>query len=216
MSEINPQKYVMAVDVETSGQYFTRNAMIAFACSVMDAAGKEVEHFRTDIEMPMNREFEKTCWDTFWCKNLQTLEKIQSNAKDPQKEMIRFALWLDDMDLKYGRHLMIVSDNKAFDIGWLNYYLSVYTTRPLMSSRLLSINTMTHEMTYVYRNIVDADDVYRGVLHTLYPEDDELNFNWEEKLGIQNKEWKNDHDPSNDARNIAANYVLYRHKYLKK
>lgn len=203
--------FYFGIDVETTGQFLTKNAMIEFSCSVMDKESKEIDNFTAYLDIPKERGWEKRCVDEFWSIQEEKLNFIMKNIKDHKNEMNRFVDWLDKIDLKYGNDLVILSDNGGYDYAWINTYISNYTDRPSIYYRLKEINKQTNEKEYCYRRTWDTNSVYHGGLVLLRP-NEHIEWNLEDEIGIQNKEWKNDHNSLNDARNIVCNYISYLNK----
>lgn len=99
------------VDIEGIGQFLTKNAMIAFGFSIMNYNEEEVDSFKAFMSIPDGRVWEQRCIDEFWSKQQEILDSIKLQMKDPKQEMERFATWLDEMDLKHGSDLIVLSDN---------------------------------------------------------------------------------------------------------
>lgn len=201
-------KFYFAVDVETTGQFLNRNAMIAFGCTIMNAKSEEVDKFEGYMKIPENREMETRCYEEFWSKQKETFDFIKEKAKDHKEVMESFADWLDNMDLKYGSDLVLLSNNGGYDYAWMDTYISNYTKRSSIYYRLKSINKETKEKTYGFRRTWDTNSIYHGAL-TLKRKGEYVEWNLEKEIGCQNNKWKNDHNPLNDARNIASNYILF-------
>jgi inhibitor of KinA sporulation pathway (predicted exonuclease) len=208
--------YYFAIDVETTGQFITKNAMIAFGCTIMDQEMKEVEKFSSYLRIPEDRNWEDRCVNEFWSKQPNTLDYIKKHMKNPRIEMMRFSDWMDDMDIKYGSTMIVLSDFAMYDIAWINLYLDLFTDRWALYYMLApKENWKDGEKVYWFRRIWTTDSVYHGALMNQNP-DKYIQWNLEKELNIQNDKWTNDHDPLNDARNIAANYILFSTKHMKK
>ena len=80
-------KYFFAIDIETTGQFVNKNAMIAFGCTVMDENMKEVDNFGAFMSIPNGREWEERCVNEFWSKQKETLQYIEKQMKEPKEEM---------------------------------------------------------------------------------------------------------------------------------
>jgi len=207
-------KYYLGIDVETTGQFFNKNAMIALGCSIMDEQSNELETFTCFMSIPDDREWEQRCVDEFWSKQKTELYKIEKQMKDPKQEMIRFSEWIGAMDLKYGENLIIVSNFCAFDIAWVDYYLNIYVPEHYSIYYRLKSNE-NNIKTYSFRTpIINTNSAYIGALNLLEPNKTH-ECDLEQKLDIQNKKWINDHDALNDARNIVSNYILFLEKCKK-
>eukprot|EP01080_Neovahlkampfia_damariscottae_P002321 gene2321-2789_t len=208
-------KHYFAVDVETTGQYMNKNAMIAFGCTVMDQDMKEVDNFVTFMSIPNERIWEERCVNEFWSKQKETLEHIEKHMKEPKEEMERFSKCIDEIDLRYGSNLVVLSDFCAYDIAWINNYLEFFTNRYSLYYMLApNEHQKGKEKIYWFRRIWDTNSAYHGALTILHP-NEHHEWNLEKKLGIQNERWENDPNPLNDARNIASNFILFLKKNKK-
>lgn len=199
-------KFYLGVDVETTGQYLSINAIVALGAVVMDEQFNELETFVGYFKIPEEHVWEKRCVDEFWSKNQLMLDKFKKNAANLDLVMKSFAEWLSLLDTKFKDNLVVVSDNVGFDIAWINQYLSLYTYRPSLYYRWCDV-----QKKYVYRRIWDTDSVMHGAL--LATTGKVIEWNVESALEVQNDRWKNDHDPLNDARNVVANYILCIKKF---
>ena len=219
-------KYFFSIDIETTGQFLTKNAMIAFGCSIMNENNEEVESFIGFMKVPENRDWEKRCFDEFWSKESEALNYIRDRAEEPKKVMNSFVQWMDKIDLKYGNDLIVLSDNGGYDFAWIDTYLSEYTDRHSIYYRLKEIkiikdqyeNSIVYfnrtEKIYGFRRTWDTNSMYMGVLIERTGKYEEWKL--ENKVGNQNEIWKNDHNPLNDARNIVSNFIIYYNKNIKK
>lgn len=204
-------KYYFAIDVETTGQFIDKNAMIAFGCTVMNEKMEELENFETYMEVPEGKKWEKRCVDEFWSKQEKAFNFIKNRMKSPSDEMLRFEKWLDKIDLKYGSELVVLSDTSCYDYAWINYYLGCFTGRPSIYYRLKSIEDDKKQ--YEYRRIWDTNSIYHGAL--MEKKKEYIEWNLEKELECKNKKWENDHNSLNDARNIASNYIIFITKTKK-
>jgi hypothetical protein len=197
-------KYYCAVDIEATGQFLTKNAMIALGCTIMNDKSEELDNFVGFMNVPEGRYWEKRCVDEFWSKQEETLKYIKEKSENPKDVMNKFAIWLDEMDLKYGKEMVILSDNGGYDYAWIDTYLSEFTERPSIYYRCKFNDDIKG---YSFRRTWDTNSVYHGA--SMIKKGKYVEWNLEKELECQNEKWSNDHDPLNDARNIAANYILF-------
>ena len=210
--EHSMSKYYFAFDVETTGQFLDKNAMVAFGCTVMDQEMHEVDSFSAFMSIPKGKVWEDRCVSEFWSKNQEALEYIKGKMTDAREEMQRFVEWMDAIDLKYETNMVVLTDNPSYDVAWLNHYIGLYTDRHCLYYMLAPKDKWENgERCYWFRRIVDTNAVYNGALTIMNPHTEHV-WGLEDKLEIQNTKWENDHDPLNDARNIAANYILFLRK----
>lgn len=130
MKEIENEKVYMGIDVETTSQYLSNGAMIALGAVVMDAGGKTLHTFKVCLAVPPYKGWEPRCLAEFWLHHETLKAAIERDAIDAEKAMRGFARWLNLMDLVYGDRLVLLTDNPAFDVAWINLYLHQYTNRP--------------------------------------------------------------------------------------
>lgn len=203
-------KYYFAFDVETTGQFLTKNAIIAFGCTVMNENYKEIDSFEGYMNIPDDRSFEKRCYDEFWSKQKEILESIKKKMQDPKEVMDKFVKWMDCIDLKYGDDLIVLSDTAGYDYAWLDMYLSLFTDRYSLYYRLKDIKDS--KRIYEYRRTWDTNSMYNGALMEK-KNGKFIEWNLEKELSCQTDKFENDHNPLTDARNIAANYILFCNQY---
>lgn len=211
-------KYFFGVDVETTGQFFTKNAMIAIGCSIMNEKGEEVENFVGCMKVPEGRTWEDRCVNEFWLKQQETLDDIKKVWESPDLIMLLFSKWLNSMDLKYGEDLILLSNFGNFDFSWIDTYLSEFTDRRSIYYRLVAYARYEEEKLipaeYDFRRTWCTNSVYHGALLEKTGKYEEWNL--EKKNECQNTVWKNDHNPLNDARKIASDYIIFYNKCIKK
>lgn len=200
-------KYYLGLDVETTGQHLSKNAMIAMAFSILDSDAKIVDEFKACMFIPQGTCWEERCKREFWMHHFELLDRISQEAILPIDAMNYFVIWLDDMDIKYGKNLILLTDNPQFDVAWVNLYLSLFTTRMNLYYRYDSFTK-----NYEFRRIWDTDSAMHGGL--LVRNGSVVEWGVEDALGVQNPFWKNDHDVMNDARNVAANYIMFVKKFI--
>ncbi len=205
-------KYFFAVDVECTGQFLTKNAMIAFGCSIMNEKLEELDTFEGYMKVPEGRNWEERCFNEFWSKQKETLDYIKERMKEPQDVMKNFVNWIDQVDLKYGSDLVVLSDNGGYDYAWIDTYISLFTERPSIYYRLKEVDKEKYKV-YVFRRTWDTNSVYHGCL--IERTGKYVEWNLEKEVGCQNEKWKNDHNPLNDARNIVSNYIIFLKKSEK-
>lgn len=129
-NETDKGKVYMGLDVETTGQYLSHNAMVALGAVVMDAEGATLHTFKVCLAVPPYKGWEQRCVDEFWSKQADLKAAIERDAIAPECAMRGFARWLNLMDLLYGDRLVLLTDNPSFDVAWINLYLADHTDRP--------------------------------------------------------------------------------------
>lgn len=189
---------VLAIDIETSGSLLGHNGILSIGASLQNLDRKEIESFFVNMQLVDGRSFEESCRRDFWDKNPIILEFVSQQAVHPTQGMKAFGAFIDNAQRTYP-NLIVVSDNPSFDIAWIDYYLSVYGDR-----KPLRYNAIDGK----YDMIWDAASVQKTWCSMKIPGADFLSplKGHKEALGLEHTVPK-DHNPLNDARNIAGFYI---------
>jgi DNA polymerase III alpha subunit (gram-positive type) len=187
---------VIALDVETSGPNFTTNSLISIGVSVQDMEMNEIASFQRNLAIEEGRYFDERCLNDFWRKHDEAFRFVTSNTSDPKVVMEDLSAFVSDIETTYPS-CVIVSDNPSFDIAWINLYFSRYTER-------LPINYHTNGK---HRMIWDSSSVQKtwcgfkkGVSFSYIP------LKYEAVLRLSSP-IVHDHNPLNDAREIASFFI---------
>lgn len=195
------KQHVLAFDIETTGCNLQSNAIMSIGASVQDEDMIEVDMFSVNLEIPKNKKFEEKCVLEVWSKHPEALARATENPIAPVTAMRSFEKWLDAVEEKY-ENLTIISDNPAFDMQWLNFYLNQYTGR----------RPINYDKKEKYRLIWDSHSMMRVM--TMLSGDMTSEWGLPEKIGIQNMH-PDRHDSLEDARNIACHYIQLIKKIKK-
>lgn len=200
----------VAIDIETSGPYMRKNALLAFGVCVMRRDTGEVlmkKGYYLGVEQ--GTVYDPVTWESFWSKNLDVLREIDAKAKtsSPATVMYQFA---EDIDA-FGTsdNLTLVSDNPAYDIPWLLDRLQLYMMEASGRSRHILKQTS-------YTMPVSTECYARGVMQmtgNMTKIRDMLKFLGLEKLPDH---IVHDHRPENDAHAIAYLHYMFEQKVNKK
>lgn len=147
---------IFSIDIETSGCNLISNGIISIGYCLGDVSGNVVEKERISFCLE-NMVFEQRCYDEFWSKNYDILHVLQLEAKPILQQIKKFADKLDEFDSKYD--LRIISDNKDFDLAFINYYFAKYLDRKPINYKFGSNE---------YRPTYDTDSYSRGVMQMNY------------------------------------------------
>lgn len=135
-------KHVMAVDVETSGDFLEvpkdsdmePSWLISIGAVVVCVkTDKVVSSARFSLRPEDGQGFEPKCWDQFWNKEdppgsgerplAKLLQKFEAEALPPKEAMQKFVDWLDEQERAYPT-IVVWGDCLAFDYGiWLSAYI---------------------------------------------------------------------------------------------
>lgn len=146
---------ILSLDIETSGCNLVENGIISIGYCLGDLDGNVLKKGRFGFDLE-DKTFEERCYTQFWANNLEILKTLKSEAKPIKEQLLNFIKLVDEFDEKYD--LRIISDNKDFDLGFINYYLAKYLNR----------NPLNYKLGTHYRNTYDTDSYSRGVLNLNY------------------------------------------------
>jgi hypothetical protein len=129
-------RYYCFIDIEGTGDNMTTSKVLAIGATcikvpeVLPTTFTEPEYlddfmisFKTD-----EKDFEERCNEEFWNRNdeLKALKKrLLEQAVDRKEGLKAFIEWLDKLRKKY-QPLTLVSDNKVYDLGRINFELATY------------------------------------------------------------------------------------------
>lgn len=150
------------VDIETTGTYRDRAAMIQLAAAKFDLAtgGVDPNTFNRCLWIPKWRTwFEDT--RSWWLSDpdrREILDKIYSRMEDPVDVLKDFYAWLPE-DNYY-----IWGKNVSFDFGFLESYAKDYSFPPLNFRNVENIGTWIRAR-YFPEPPLEADIPFRGAAH---------------------------------------------------
>lgn len=149
-------------------------------------------------------DFEMRCFDDFWCKHLDILQKLQDPTQvilvETESEMA-FALnqALARVEARYDR-IGILSDTLSFDTTWCNMLLLQHGFEPLSSTRNGKGYVSGYEVdSYVMGCLGLTPDTPWTTYSTEF--DQTIGKVFPELEGIH------DHHPENDAKSILVKYI---------
>lgn len=148
---MSKQIVIMAIDIEASGQNVIKNGILSIGYYVGDCYGNKIIKGRFSFQLEKEMVFEKRCVDEFWKNHIDVLDVLQQEAQPIKEQISNFINLVDNLDEQY--NLMIISDNKDFDIGFINYYLAKYLDRNPLNFKFGNGE---------YRQIYDTDSYSRG------------------------------------------------------
>lgn len=190
--------FILAIDIETSGSSFIGNGILSIGASLQNISREELESFLVNISLADGRKFEQSCKENFWDKNPKTLEFVSQSPLHPTEAMNKFGEFVDRIKQQY-QGITVVSDNPSFDIAWIDHYFTAYTDRKPL--RYL-INDGQYAM------IWDSSSIQKTWCYIKTPGAEFLNLPRDHKKILQLEfVAPKDHNPLNDARNIAGFYI---------
>jgi hypothetical protein len=105
--------------------------------------------------------FEPRCLQEFWLNEERCpggkakKELMEKNGKPPLEQIRAFRALFDQWDTTH--HLFVLSDNAVYDLGWINYYLS-----------LANAPNLSHRADGSYMATYDTHDYARGARRLTY------------------------------------------------
>lgn len=163
----------IAVDIKTQGRNYLKNSLIS-----IDACVQSQDPFDEDIKLPFvksvcdsesyflnfhvnlfpenGKDFEEECYQSFWSKNLSTLELLQTNQISLNEGIKYLYEFIKKIESINNETTTIASDNVAFDIACLDYHFLTQIGKSLHYS-------FTDEKKY--RPIIDLDSYQCGVFN---------------------------------------------------
>lgn len=204
-----PVDYVLAFDIEKTGERTDKNSMVAIGGCVIGVETLEVvSRFLCFMKVEPGHGFSPLCkkeyWDN-WVKfpmNEIVLKSIDKQGVDPRAGIHAFATWLDNHESsfeKQNKHLAVVVDTVGSDAMWISHYFQKYLNRPPIEDQ--------------YGN----DSLYRSIKHSgayakgLAGYDGSPDFNWRHVLQEKGVELPDqsmhNHMPDSDAQSIATTYA---------
>lgn len=194
---------VLAFDIERAGALDTQNT-IAIGASVVDEDLKELDSFETLGYFEGKTQFDPRCWDQFWSKHKDTLEKLKYNGElnqyQREAEMVcgflEFRLKWEEKAEKEGFKLELVADNNVYDGGFINQMIFEHT----------SMLPIPYSVKGEYSPFWETHSEQRGLLMAVYPEyksDRGYSARVNRIYNIPESDKESDHTPANDAYNIA-------------
>ena len=152
------QHVLLAIDVESRGENMITHGIVSIGWCVGCADEFHViERGRVSLKPLPGQTFERRCIDEFWSKYKDQLHMLQKEAVDADRGMSEFRQKMQEYDRNY--RVTIVSDNPAFDIGIVNYYLN-YHGYPWLQ--------YTFDDDRRYRSIYCAEGFARGAVGLRY------------------------------------------------
>lgn len=198
---------VLAFDIEHSG-----TEVIAIGASVVDSNFKQLDSFFFGAYDKKQTKFSDRCWNTFWQKYPDVLRNLQYQGPEfsrcgREKEMItdfqNFRIKWEVLSKAQGLKLVLVTDNNVFDGGLVNELIKQYLPGMEQIPYSASVND---EGKQEYCPFWETFSQQKGLLSIVDPTfDDDWGFSDKifELYNVQRPTVKADHNPVNDAYNIA-------------
>lgn len=204
------ENYTISFDIETTGQFMTKDTMFAVGFCDSNMNKKSIA---LDLGKPNNMSWkdfwkqqgwEQRCYDEFWSKNLDTLNKLQNpdhiKLVKTESELIKY---IHEETLKFEQNsknkVEYITDAIGFDFSWLSFMFSKYN-HP----------SMTYNRSGKYCRRFEIDSYIMGLKGTT--SDDYRNVQifkreLEKKYGSHLNRL-HPHDPADDAEYIMRCYTF--------
>lgn len=115
------KKLYLAIDIEKSGDRFI-DKILMIGCCLGDLNGIVIETKAFCGVVPSLSEFDKKCYDEFWIKHLDVLERIKTNSQPNM--IVNFMDYYYDLEKRFpDSKIKLVSDNPAYDLSNIDVQL---------------------------------------------------------------------------------------------
>lgn len=179
---------IMAIDIETGGQLIGSAPIVAIGWAVGGLDGRLLIKGRVCLRSNSYK-FERRCLEEYWYANSiqqAQLETFRAEAIGIKEGLGQFLKTVKEAESLFPK-LYLVSDNPAFDFGFLNYYLAHYLQHMPLSYRVTDgtyrgqlgdewyvVRKLTANRFAVLPNIVErvTKQVAETVSHDHFPEND--------------------------------------------
>jgi hypothetical protein len=217
----DPKLLVLAVDIERTGAS-KREQTFAIGASVVNASYTELDSLLLAIWPEGEVQWEERCWNEFWSKNQNILDKLKAEAAKQQtstkrvglkaleagmiRDLVEFIAKHQSAAKEQGLKLLITTDNAAFDFHWINHLIGKhlqgqYNPLPYRfdNQRYGDVADMSNEMAGMKR-VLQAAAVKNGMHEMVLP------HGYMQAMASK----QHDHMPDNDAFTIAVKQQLCR------
>lgn len=204
------QRLILAFDIEKSGASVFDD-IIGLGAVVMNEQYEIVDSLLIKGYYPDHTKFEERCWNEFWSKNIDQLKVIECDplVDDYNRREINMVTQFRQFRIKWENYctdnnfkLELVSDNKVFDGGHFNYLIS-----KLSEDLPMPFSAGSQR----YSSFWETHSELRGFLMAVCPEFDS-DWGFINKLAelyhLPPKKVDHDHNPVNDAYNIAYEHMV--------
>lgn len=220
---------VLAFDVETSGACPFRHNILSLGAVVVDTDGKKHDEMRADAYVPDDTVFEPRCKRTFWHNKLDLLARFKVKPgvtrKQAEESMFEqfhsFRLKWERLAAQSGQNLIVATDNKAFDVQWVNYLYAMnsslnglpYTATPHLDDEGVLTQSYgtcveTHSMQMGALMLHDKGRLTEWGCTEAVIREFEVESPWAHEPQSQ-------HEPVADSFSIAAEYLMLMQAAIK-
>lgn len=188
---------ILAIDIETSGPRPSKDFILSIGWCLGTTDGRIIDNSRIDFKPPLDATFDQFTFDNFWKNHRTKLSTFTTTGRNHVTAISDFATVIDTFDGEYD--LRIITDNPAFDMGFINYAFDIHLNR-------LPITYLLNDQRY-YRPIFDTDSFNRAFLGQQHDQMWTSDSDVIAKLGSEIDVADHDHWPENDARHIYKLHV---------
>lgn len=172
----------LALDIEGTGARLDA-PIVAIGYCLGDEAERIIEKHTFCLKMPPDVGVEENCQKYFWDKHPDLWKRIEREAKPANTVAHQFVDFINELETRFPEEsykIELLSDNPAYDITKLDFFVWNYTRR----------YPIRYSSTGGYRTISDPSEQGKAL-----PNEDEC---WE----IAVSKCQHDHWPENDAEQI--------------
>lgn len=211
MAEDKERTVLAVFDIEARGNCMIKNGINAIGWCVFDCDTiKVLEKDYVCLQELPDQKFEDRCLREFWLKTPKMrdiLERIKSEAVPAEDAIKKVHEKLVEWDQKYSK-VYIATDNPAFDMTFMSYYMSYFGYPPMFYKHLPGGGCGG------YRTIHATNSYAAGVVARKHGVTNSFASKHEEIcniLGIT-VSVEHDHMPHNDAEHIGEKYLKVQQK----
>ena len=200
--DLPPPRYLLAVDVETSGKSMRTNFLVQVGLALVEVqSGALLARFTSYVAQPDGTTWEQRCLEQHWYKYPDLYEKAKIGLLNADSDAVVAARLLDWVRAAVidPANTRLVTDTPGFDLGWLNWLLGT-------QSRSYSYLFEDSNGGLLYRDALDVGSWFLGLGGECDPEASSqaaalkaLDVKSEPKF-----EFQHTHDAADDAANIAV------------
>jgi len=178
------QQIYVAWDIESSGPGFQHPVVAVGVCYGTISAYRK-KRWYLDFD---TKDFDATCYEEFWSKNLDLLNNIKKDAVPQEQGWKSISTFLTELEQQHPKSRIVVcSDNPAFDLTLMDYNLYKYCNR-------LGVRYSDKGK---YRQVMDPTEQRR-----FHPQKDLL------KKRLYESGARHTHNPDDDAEGIYMQQVM--------
>jgi hypothetical protein len=184
---------ILSADIETTGGFLAENEIVSLGYVFGDFSGNVVKKNRISFYYD-EKKVEQRCMREYWSDHAGQLEMFRREAIDPETGIKKFMQDLTEYEKSHD--VIILTDNSAFDVAFLNIYIRKYAGpdcrilqyqgdryRGVYDILELVMERSPDKFIYDKKNSKNAVSKITSVSHDHWPEND-AEFNYRKCLAL--------------------------------